>query len=369
MSSGTVTAVAVPENTIQWVIRTHLKPHLDEFLAIWLLIMFGEIKFPGIRNALVEFAETNVTEKHPDELEKDGIVCIGIGGGKFDEHAPLMGERKKSESASSLVMKYLGIADDPALRDFSKFVTDRDSKITGSKYDLSGLVKIAYHRKATDDMKVWEWVMFALEAIYDDSLEFFGPAMQDFAKAQQTEVKTSKGKIKVVTGRSDVGQFSSFCRSVHGCGADVVIQQNSTGNVRVFTASRLQRMYVDLSDAARMIRLEEQKRAGQVLTTDWKILGSAESVPGAENWYLHPERKMLLNGSDSVEEPATLIPLDQIRQLVEISVSDSFEPGREIHCKAGKCTSTHGNPCPWYAWGLQRCRNVRYNQYNNSQGK
>lgn len=371
MSSASVASARIEgKETKQWVIRTHIKNHLDEFFAIWLLICFGEEFFLGIKNAVVEFFENTIMEKSPEELEKEGVLCVGIGGGRFDEHSSLSKKRKEEECASSLVMKFLGIADDPVFEEFAKFVKNRDLKITGSKYDLAGLVKTMYYRKDTDDMKVWQWVMLILEAIYDESKEFFADARHDFEKAEVREVEGTKRKIRIVIGKSDSTQFGRFCRSMRGCRADVVIQKNSRCNVQIFSGGSFQKnLRGDLTDVARAIRVEEQRFASRVVTTDWKVLGNDEKVAGAENWYFHPERNMLLNGSLSIDQPPTVLSLERISDIVSIAISTGFAPERETQCKAGRCTSTPSNPCPWYRLGLTRCHDIRCDQARRLNGR
>ncbi|MFA6459121.1 MAG: hypothetical protein WCV79_01860 [Candidatus Paceibacterota bacterium] len=92
--------------TIRQVVL-HINAHLDEFLALFLLRTYGEECFPGIKTAAIRYSESDI--KGSDEkYDRDGILPIGCGGGRFDEHTP-EGERIEDETATTLVADYLGI--------------------------------------------------------------------------------------------------------------------------------------------------------------------------------------------------------------------------------------------------------------------
>lgn len=57
---------------------THITPHLDDIVGIWLLKRFD----PTFKDALVEF----ISASHGGEVETEDRIYVGTGGGKFDEH-------------------------------------------------------------------------------------------------------------------------------------------------------------------------------------------------------------------------------------------------------------------------------------------
>lgn len=82
------------------IIYTHIRPHLDEICAIWLLKKFH----PSFKDAHVRYVPGNPTGQRElrERLENKSTVFVGIGRGKFDEH-----KSTREECAASLVWKYL----------------------------------------------------------------------------------------------------------------------------------------------------------------------------------------------------------------------------------------------------------------------
>jgi hypothetical protein len=339
-------------------IVTHVRPHLDEIMGIWMLIKFGEYLFSGIGNAMVEFWDSLPEGKTPGQLEKEGVLLIGIGGGRFDEHPTLNAERKQDVCTTSLVAQALGLADDPALKGLLEFVRVRDLTLSGNAYDLHALIK-TFYAAGRDDQMVWGWAFLALSAIYDQSISFFEEAGTDFQAATVTEISIEGKRRKIAVGNSDSMEFAKFARSPHGCRAAVVIQKNSTGQVQVHTTKFLG---INLLDTACMLRVEELKKQGKRSPTNFKVLQTDGTIAECPEWHFFQTGQMLLNGSTTkTDTPPTKLSLEEISRLVQIGVNPTiFEPSRETMCKQGKCTSSSRNPCSWYGWGLQRCRKIRF---------
>lgn len=344
-------------------IVTHEMPHLDEIAAIWLLRKFGEAVFPGISTAKIIY--WNNGGKTPDgrtaeDYEREGMLLIGVGGGRFDEHPTDKNERKEDECAITLVAKALDVNDDPALKSILEFVINNDLKGVGQPFGLASLVKLLHQQYPEDPNKVMDWAMMGIEAEYHKQLEFLTSTKEEFERvAKIEEMVGPKGKvIKVASFTSGNKQMSMFARSAHGCLADVVIQQQLTGNIQIFTNKKAG---ITLYDVAQMIRIAEMRKKDQIATSDWKKLSAEGSVPGAEEWHFHVEGQMLLNGSLTANGvQATRLTLDEIVDIVRAGINPSaFEPARASECTKGNCASTQKSKCPWYAYGLPRCRQVR----------
>jgi len=144
------------------------------------------------------------------------------------------------------------------------------------------------------------------------------------------------------------------------------VQKRTNGQVMIFTNKKNP---VKLYDLIQMLRIEEQLRKGQLVTTDFKELSREGTVAGAEEWYFQESAQIILNGSKSAPmAKATAIPLDAIVSFVKISLNPtSFEPSRENDCQQNRCTHSPRNRCGWQAYGLQRCRQIRFNARNNDQ--
>lgn len=337
------------------IIATHPKPHLDEIAAIWLLRKFGKEKFPGIKHAEIQYwNETDITET-PEKYESQGIVLLGIGNGKFDEHPGLENGRKENECCATLIAKYLDIDDDPALEKILKFVLNNDLKASAHPFDLAYVTNVLHRQSPNNPEKIIEWTTTGLEAKYQEQLQFFTATKKEFEKATKIEQIQCNGKtVNLVIAVSDDGQMSKFARSFHGCNAAIVIQKLSSGNVQIFSNKKFK---ITFYDVAQMLRLEEQKAKGKLITTDWKELATEGKVEGAEEWFFHKEGQLLLNGSFTAPNvPPTQISLKQITELVKIGVN------RNQFYK--NCDSRGCRNCPWYSWGLHRCRKLRFEKHS-----
>lgn len=345
-------------------IVTHERPHIDEICALWLLKRFGGEKFPGVAEAPVSFWATG--GEAPDGLkaemyEEQGFLLIGVGGGRFDEHPRPGQPAKKNECATTLVAKELGVDDDPALERIVKFVINADLRGAGNPFDLSCLVKTLYHIYPDRPAEVMNWAMIALDAKHKEQMEFLTATREEFQKsAQIEEVQGPNNRtIKVATVVSDNEQMNRFARSKHGGCMAGIIQQQASGNVQIYTNRQFG---ITLYDVSQMIRLEEQQLKDKVVTTDWEALAGEGKVLGVEEWYFHYGLQALLNGSLTAKGvPPTRIPLARIQEIVRVGINPAaFEPARANTCSQGNCTSSKASPCPWYPWGLHRCRKIRF---------
>jgi len=323
-------------------IRTHDRPHFDEIVAKWLIEKFADKEF-------LQYAS-------------GGVIEIGIGGGFFDEHQKDK-EGKQEECAATLVAKALGLDDDPVFKKLLKFTVTVDQKGGSQPFDIASLTKILHQQFPNNPERVIKWVEMGIKAKYWEQLQFFKEAKEEFDRAAEVEEVQGPGgrMLKMVSIISDNEQISKFARSVYGGRAAIVIQKRSSGNIQIFTNKKFG---LRLFDVARILRIEEQKVKGKVIVKDWQKLESEGEVEGIEEWFYHKIGEMLLNGSLTAPNvPPTRLSLQRIKELVAIGLNpQAFEPSRAEICKSGICSSTRKDPCPWYEWGLYRCRRLRYRQ-------
>ena len=339
-------------------IVTHQLPHFDEVLAIWLLQKFGEKVFPNVSRAKITFHNNGIAVP-AEEFEKKGILLIGLGGGRFDEHPSNGNERKEGECAATLMAQALGLRNDPILKPLLKYVVKCDLKGNASPFDLATILKQLLLQNPDDPGKAISWVFTGIEAMLEQQRQFFSVCKEELDQAEIAQIPGLKGTLTMVTVKSNNSEMSKFARSQFGCNADIIIQINTSGNTQIFTNAKTG---LKIYDVVKMIRLREQQIKGKISTWDWKVLASEGKVAGAEEWFFHEEGQMLLNGSLTASNmPPTKITLAEIKALVKIGVNpQEFAPKRSHQCCQGICTSTVNVPCPWYAFGLTRCRQVRY---------
>lgn len=328
------------------LVEFHKDPHFDEILAGWLVEHFG-------------------TNEFLDEYAPDGKLHIGVGGGPFDEHPGPNNQKKDGECAATLVAKALGVDNDPALEPLLHYAWVRDLRGGAHPFELETLVKVFHRQFPNRPLKVIRWVEMAIEAKYQEQLQFVTETKTEFERAAEVEEIAGPGgrTLKMVSVVSDNPLMNKFARSAQGGYVAIIIQQQTSGNVQIFTDKRFG---IDLRDVVRMIRLEEQKANGELITTDWRELEVEGKIEGIEEWYYHREGQMLLNGSLTAPNvPPTRLSLKQIKEIVGIGVnSQAFEPSRALWCQAGECSATREDPCSWYRLGLLRCRRIRYEMRN-----
>ena len=110
-------------------IITHEHPDLDAILSTYLLIRFGSEKFPGIENAEIQFFSAGNLPKKPDELEKEGVLAVDIGGGRFDTHPvdDSVDDRKLERAATDLVGQSLGMLETKGWGDLIEYTRQHDT--------------------------------------------------------------------------------------------------------------------------------------------------------------------------------------------------------------------------------------------------
>ncbi|MFH0806672.1 MAG: hypothetical protein V1885_03050 [Candidatus Brennerbacteria bacterium] len=342
---------------------THVRPHIDEYVGIWLLRKFGAEMFPGVEAAEVIYWNTGgiiPDGRTPEEYEKEGALLIGVGGGRFDEHPSADNGRKEEYCAATLIAEALGFQKDPALQKILTFTLNNDLKGVASPFDLAYLTKLLHEQYPDDPERVMNWVMMGIEAKYQEQAQFFATREEFKKNARVEEMKGPKGDtIPVVIVVSDNVQMSKFARSAHGCQAAIVIQKRSPGNVFIHTN---QQLGIKLYDVVRMMRIRERELNKWNGHNEWKALEVEGRVEGAENIWFQEKTNAILNGSlTATDVPPTKIPLEEIVEIIRIGIDPSrFEPSRAARCKEGVCNSSSRNPCSWYRYGLRRCRTVRY---------
>lgn len=303
-------------------IATHLRPHLDEIAAIWLLKRFGREKFPGVENASIAYHDSGAATpdgRSVEEWEKEGWLFVGCGGSRFDEHPSQDNGRKEGECAATLVAKELGVADDPALQKILQFVLNTDTKATNHPFDLGVVVQDLHATYPEDPHVVMDWVWLALDAKYAQQKAFFDAA-EDFARAEFHEVILENGRTaKVMVVESDRETIWKYARW-RDRDIAVGIVRREWGHTQIFTEKRFS---IDLSRTAAFIRMVERARKGiETKREEMDAIAEEGVVLGIEEWYYFKVGEMLLNGSlTNISTPPTRVPLSEITQLVIRGIS------------------------------------------------
>lgn len=316
----------------------HYRPHIDEIYAYFLLLLFGDKFFPGIRSAKLIFIKDGHVPSWMKPLE---YVALGFGGGRFDEHATATTERKKKATCTTLVAEFLGVSQLPEVAYTLEHVYRNDMTGRGTGQDLMAGIRTLYsyfeNPSEGDQVLVINWVVNGLQVLYDlikdyslDSevakklenikaplqlpfIEFamrkmqisedailswknileepmteekklFDLAVEEFAASGKTSFINRKNgkKLKLAVVVSDNPRMKRYLTSKK-FGADIVVLKNSKGNVSIF--SQLYRG----EDIVSALRVEERKGDPKAIQVGFSQLraetcGSAD-CPSDQIWY------------------------------------------------------------------------------------
>jgi hypothetical protein len=297
--------------------------HVDDAACLWIARTRpeAEVRFPGIGTAEVIFDGTGgetYEGKSGDELETEGILMFGVGGGRFDEHPGPKNVAKK-ECSFALFCHEIGIATDPALADIIRYVAESDRGNSGHSMSLGSLAKVMHRKWPDNPEKVFEWQSDALAAKYADNQAF----RKTEDEYEEKAVKKWVNKVLVVSIETDNELIKDVARSN---GAGVVIQRRPLnakvlpGNVMIYTDRRAR---VSLAEVVVAIRQEEQRARGSVTVTDPHKLRAPGKIEGVLNWYFLTggASDMLLNGSFSAPNtPPTALSLKTIQEIVYCNI-------------------------------------------------
>ena len=297
-------------------IVSHRNFHHDEAWAIYLLKRFGGPKFPGIEDARVMFVDDPQCVK-AEELIKNGEICVGCGGGKYDEHG-LSGE---ITCAAEMVANDLGLKNNRAVGNIIEYVRKCDRTSDVRPQELPSLIKQWHKRHRDNPEVVMERTLGILADWLDSNLEFQKSFEATNPKKIMFQLQGSDKKICYAVFETDDSNVPTIARIK---GVDIVVVKNARGNVQIFTRGIKSPTgnvpVADLSDVVRIIRKGEiTARRITGLFPD-VYLRRPEKLPEVPFWYYLEAGQLLLNGSDQGArgvEP-TKLSLDDIIQAIKL---------------------------------------------------
>jgi hypothetical protein len=357
-----------PANQTQHVRRivTHVSPHLDEIFGIWLLRRYGMTVFPGIETAPVEYWQDDMKTRTWQEHETEGTLLIGIGGGRFDEHTTETTQRKNGHCAASLVAEALNLSKIPSISPLLDYVMNDDLKGSRNPFDLASVIVRLHRSYPLEPQRVIDWANLAIESDIKLRERFVSETADAFAQAVITVVTHNGKRIKIATITTDDPQIPAFSRTAAGGRIALCIVRTSTGNISVLSNTY---DHLNLTELCRLLRIEEYKVTHTLNNSwRWKDFEGEGKVPLAPNWFYFKEGEHIFNGGlTHPDVPPTLLTLERVKELAVIAFENrSFEPERENTCRSGICTNKVSLPCPWYDFGLKRCRTIRFKQFHDT---
>lgn len=280
--------MASVQAVVQWVIYTHVWPHLDEMLAIFFLVFYGESKYPGISKKLhveqFDLADPRVETWVFADLWDKYIIPLGIGPGPYNEHGSSTQSRVKDECTASLVAKDLGIDQLDEVKYLLELVRRND--LYGEGNDFLSIAKSLELRfkHNVPTLKIFNWIFqeFKLR-IADQKLVWSDDCGAIASLATHHNVRVSNRTLSVYVVSTDNDDVISRMRSEKIYRHDVIMKHSPTsGQFQVLTNHKSN---VDLSSVVYRIRLAECKARGIYGIPD-ETLRTAEGIPGM-NMHAH----------------------------------------------------------------------------------
>lgn len=275
------------------LIVTHLHPDLDAIMSSWLLVRFDQ---PRFGDAALAFVPAGKTYKDQVVDSDPGIVHVDNGRGKFDHHH----EGGYETCAAQLVYQDLlkqGLVNpsDKPLKQMTEFALAID-RFEDSGWEnplavryafvLHEVIPMLHGLQTMDDEAVTRYVFIYLDGVYL-RLKQLREAEEEIKKGESFTTKMGKG-LAVLTGNNEVTKIAQKL------GYSLVIIKNPKfGYMKI---KGVPEKKIDLTPLYDKIMLFDKP----------------------DQWYLHPSRQMLLNGSDkSNPKDPTSLELEEVVDLVK----------------------------------------------------
>ena len=308
------------------MIVTHIRPHVDEIVAIVLLQHYGKKHFPGIVDARIEFWDAGSRTQDGKDWKqhlKEGHLLVGLGGSCFDEHPSVNTERKEEHCAATLVAKYLGIEDRPELEQLLRYTLVNDTKGGNNIFDLAALITLGNKRWFdSNPQEILEWAMQPVVWYLEKQIKFFTKTREEFEKFSNIINCIYKGReITIVAIQSDDPDVGAYSRSQYGVNAAIVIQQNYKGQVMISSQKRAKICFNEV-----IIELRKKEARFKNISYSGLKLDDDGTIPEIPEWYYDKPAARILNGALSAPNvPVTKIPLEEIVKLVQRELNKNFK--------------------------------------------
>lgn len=290
-------------------IMTHEYPDFDCLYSVYLLRKFGETKYPGIREAALQFvpAESIPEDQNGQQLLEQGTLALDLHRGYYDHHEVLDNDR----STARIVAQDLNIEEDPCLQKILDFVDQNDlhgvsiqsRRAVDQLICIPNIIKGLNLKYKDDYAKVYHVCEEMFEAAYMNERDWF-LAIEDIQKGSSHKI----GNIKILSFSS---ASKASAKAGRYCQGDLCVIQGEALTYN-FTTRRSKRWpEPDLTRLAKVIRLAEGLRAGHPI--DEKNLNCVGTF---EDWFLHQSLVFFSRGSfKKTDVPPSLLSLHELSQL------------------------------------------------------
>lgn len=305
------------------------KIQADTATAAYLLARFGKDKFPGVDSAQVVFWTALPEGETAESLLQKGTLTIDLGG-LFDHHLANQASGKREETASSLVAKYLGLADQKAFQKILAWAKRDDLEGKGTistdpldrAFGLSGLMMNLNRAFSDNPKKVLDYILPLLhfhvleEQKRAEELPKEWEELQANGNAQMLKLKQGPADLKAAFVNSENVALPGFLRAAKRM--DMVIQRRTTNHTNIITR---QERSIDLRPLIEALRRAEATKKQIALNLSQMQLQEVGRIDEIPEWYYDDAANTIQNGGVSPgDTPATQLSADEILTLIKENV-------------------------------------------------
>ncbi|MBI2334503.1 hypothetical protein HYU96_01760 [Candidatus Daviesbacteria bacterium] len=271
------------------ILVTHINPHLDDILAIWLFKKFH----PEFKEAKIEFlsaAKKGVTYQGKPVDSDPEVIHFGIGRGKFDEHKGDLGQ-----SAGSLVWQEIK----------NSSLAPKDGMELG----------------ALDELVAWNNLIDTGKAPNYEFAEF---SVQSFLRPLDSKPETSQKAIDLGSEILDriLEVLKKKQRSLKDWNKRMEFQTRF-GQTKAISSGTVDRAFCKMREGDLFIIFNPKYHSIQYFTPKdldlEPIYQQAKKLDPEADWYFHHSKHIIICGSHSApgSKPTKL----SFEQLIELAKS------------------------------------------------
>ncbi len=251
----------------------HKNPHLDDLLAEKLLRIYADKK--------------NFPKK----------ICIGMGGGEFDDHSPQNTgpNGEKIKSATMLVAKRLGIDENPELSQILDYANATDLHPAGSAFELASVVNLVSRQIGTE--AAYQIVSDFVDAKIIEQRGYLD-ALDQYKQVKISEIDLGSSKVKIAGIKTENEQILKAARHLFTkLPSDILIVFRESGHVQIFKIDN--NSQINFTEIIKRLRIAEFKKRSTILTEKLlKSVGNFGTISEKDCW-CYPFESAILNGSFS----------------------------------------------------------------------
>ena len=265
--------------TVRYLV-THVRPHWDEIVAIWLLVRFGNRQFPDINKAVDVFWDGGPQVEvlgvaRPLAEIRPFSLFVGTGGGPLDEH--IAEGRLEDSCAATLTAKFLGIQNNPALRQILSYTLNNDTKGGAGAFELP----IVLRTKGLPAKEAFRLGFVVLDTFFQEQKHFHEVVVPFFKKNSRVAIARDKFLVLAISGEDEaLAKAARYCSPNH-----VMLIQVTSRGANIFVNSKSEHR-ISLAGLVQEIRKAEAFKAGRPFPPKEKIAREGK-IPECPEWYFH----------------------------------------------------------------------------------